>query len=184
MTRQVTRQGKTRHHAATCGETRHKAKARQGKKRHHYLYEALNNHNTKLAAALSEDPIEFGNMTKRFRKELLDKESQFSTERLNKKFEAVIETIHDDLPPANVWEQRTGITYTGLVLGKIQYGKLRKQQHTHALRNELTTRGIDSVGMKWTDMIKVLKEDEGGDDVKFFLPKSDTTENKFVMEDD
>lgn len=156
----------------------------QGKKRHCFLYDALNNHNMKLRAAKTEEPIEFDRLVKRYRKELSDAECQFQTERLNKKFEAVMQTIHDDLPAPNVWEQRTGITYTGLVLGKVQYGKLRKKDHTDALREELTARGIDSVGMKWTDMIRVLKHDEGDEDVKFFKPRNETTANLFVMGDE
>ena len=77
-----------------------------------------------------------------------------------------------DTPAPNVYQRRTGHTLTPLMLGKIQYHKMKKEHNISQVRKELTARNIsfDST-TNWTGMLKLLKKDEN--DNKYFRPRTD-----------
>ena len=87
-------------------------------------------------------------------------ENHFRKERLEKKQNKI--SVKGNMDKAdNVTQKLEGIEDTACIDGKTQYGKLKKDDHTNDLVQELTFRGCEEFSLPgWTDKLKVLKKHE------------------------
>ena len=111
--------------------------------------------------------------------ELTNSDRQFKRKRIESKVQAVKDNYMNQ-PAPNVYERRTGITLTPLMLGKVQYAKLRAHNNMLQIKQELTLRQVafqDSEN--WTTLKNRLRDNElvrtnGDEDArKFFKPLVD-----------
>ena len=69
----------------------------------------------------------------------------------------------------NMFEQRQGQTLTPLLMGKIQFGKLKKAYNLDAIRKECLARGLQfDNSTNWKSLISMIKNHEK--DNKYFKP--------------
>ena len=95
---------------------------------------------------------------------------QFKLERINKKVSIYIEKQAAITRPRST--HRIGYELTPLLLGKIQYAKLRRDNNIEQVRKECDARGlVFNKETNWTNLIKLIKEHEK--DAKFFMPRTD-----------
>ena len=81
--------------------------------------------------------------------------------RVNRRTES---DTHQEPPPKRAM-------VTPLVMGKVQYGLLKKASHFHLIKEELSSRNIPfSTDTNWMACLALLKKDEK--DQKFFYPKT------------
>ena len=99
-----------------------------------------------------------------------NKEEQFSRERVQKKVEDFCSTLSNSKEP-NVRQKKTGVKLMPIVLGRVQYSMLRKDENREQIKEELRVREVlFDPNENWTSLIGELKENEG--DKKTFKPKS------------
>ena len=107
---------------------------------------------------------------------------QFKKERIDKKVNRV-KASYSNNPLPNRYQRRSGYTLTPLMQGKIQYGKMRKNDNIEAVREELKARLVDfDSNTGWKDMIKLLKTHEKRTNAvahdKYFSPSTPYTNFK------
>eukprot|EP00957_Ditylum_brightwellii_P016552 1244250-Ditylum_brightwellii.AAC.1 len=101
---------------------------------------------------------------KKIKDQLTLSHHQFKVERINSKVHHVISKYHNTLAP-NVYQQRSGVTLTPLMEGKVQYHKMKKEHNIIAVREELCALGVPFLpSTNWRTLIKLLKENEQGSD--------------------
>ena len=105
---------------------------------------------------------------KQIRLSLTEPCKQFKKRRIDQKVQKVIATF-DQVREHNVYERRQGQTLTPLLMGKIQFGKLKKAHNLNAIRKECLARGLQfDNSTNWKSLISMIKNHEK--DNKYFKP--------------
>ena len=111
--------------------------------------------------------------------QLTNKEQLFKTARIEKKVQKFKDNINRPHVPTQA-ETRQGCFITPLLLGKHQYGKIKKEDNMKVVREELKARqGAFGKSDGWMKLLTLLKAHEG--DNKYFSPVTDY--DNFVSSD-
>ena len=86
---------------------------------------------------LKASHINFCNERKRVHELLTDNKLQFKKRRIDKKVRSVKDSSNRTITRPNIFERRTGQTLTPLMLGKIQYHKMKMAYNMRAVQEEL-----------------------------------------------
>ena len=160
----------------TCDE---KKKQMQNKEKANQIMEETRKQHRFLQNLHDKNPVEYMNRRKEIRRSLKEKCVQFKAARLEKKVDIFKDGYNKPHRP-NQAETREGFYVTPLLQGKVQYGKMKKEENIKSVRDELSARNIQfSNKDNWTKLLTLLKEDEG--DGKFFKPVIEY--NRFITND-
>ena len=97
---------------------------------------------------------------------------QFKKERIDEKVRNYKEMEKSTTQRGIRTTQQTKYNLTPLLQGKIQYGKMKKDDNLEQVRRECDKRNLRyDANTNWTSLIKFIKEDEH--DNKYFTPKTD-----------